>query len=1052
MQVKRLCCALAIGTAILITASTGRAADSGGRWDKFADTVFQHIAQDADLPNAAIPTAICEDGEGFMWFGSQNGLARWDGYRFRNYQSDLAIAGTLPDNYINALHRDTRGRLWIGTNSGGLALYDPDHDRFTTYAAGPHGLSHVRIMGIADDGAGGVWIATDGGLDHLDARSGEIRQIHHRDGVAGSLPTNHVSAVLRDRNGVLWVGTSQGLVRSRANSQSFTPVPLPALKKRIASVRALFQDSVGRVWIGTSREGVYVVDPHADSARPVIVKGPDRAELQTETIIAIAEARPNRMWFAIENEGIVALDLGTLQTRRIQHDPTLPSSLGDDTVWALERDTSGLMWVGTSRTLSRHDPRQDAVVTVFGGSSRKDGVSEGNVYSILPGPDGRIWLGLGNNGVDRLDPVTGQVEGVRPDRAGTGPAYAGRSRLSKSPIDAAALSPSGEVYLGTRQGLYRVDRMGRDVFHVPLPPPDPATEVWTLLRDGHVLWIGGLDGLWQLDLDAGADAPVRAVDMTQFTDRRVTSIEPGLAGDLWIGTENGINRFDPVSHAVERILPDRANPAGLPARLVNSSLFDRHGRLWVATAGGGISVLVERESSGRPRFRRLGVASGLPNDDVDKLLLDHAGNVWAGTDNGLAVIDPETFAVRALGRADGVVISNYWANSGVTTPQGEVLFGGIGGLTVIRPERLTNWTYRPMVVVTDLRIGGRQVPPGRYDGSGPEVDQEAVQGSVGGKPLEVTPEANSIAVEFSALDYSAPERCRYSYRLEGYDDNWIDTDAAHRVAIYTNLPPRSYILRIRGSNRDGTWSDKVLSLPFRVLPAWYQTIWFRLIESCIVFALIVMLVRGFTGHLRRRQRELERCVAERTVELEESRRQLERFAYYDFLTGLPNRRMFTDDFRKALAIARRREDHFALLLLDLDAFKQINDTYGHDAGDALLIEVADRLRSAVREADSVARLGGDEFAILLVGDHDCAAIEHVCQRIIESFLFPVPFKGAEMTASLSIGVSIFPDHGETQDGLYKLADIALYEAKRTGRNPSIWSPVPSDLESFSPRS
>jgi diguanylate cyclase (GGDEF)-like protein len=1033
MQVKRLCCALAIGTAILITASTGRAADSGGRWDKFADTVFQHIAQDADLPNAAIPTAICEDGEGFMWFGSQNGLARWDGYRFRSYQSDPAIAGTLPDNYINTLHRDIQGRLWIGTNSGGLALYDPDHDRFTTYAAGPHGLSHVRVMGIADDGAGALWVATDGGLDHLDIRTGEIRQNHHRDGDAGSLPANHVSAVLMDSSGVLWVGTSQGLVRSRADAQSFTPVPLPAPKKSTAAVRALFQDSGGRVWIGTSRQGAYVIDPHAGSTRPVIAKGPDRAELQSETIVAIAEARPNEMWLGTSSEGIVALDPDTLQTKRIRHDPALPSSLGDDTVWVLERDRSGLMWVGTSRTLSRHDPRQDAALTVFGGSSRKNGLSEANVYSILPGPDGHIWLGLGNNGVDRLDPVTGLAEGLRPDPAGAGSARAGRRRLSKSPVDAAALSASGEVYLGTRQGLYRIDRAARNVFHVPLAAPDPATEVWTLLRAGHVLWIGGVDGLWQLDLDAGAGAPVRAVDMTQFTDRRVTSIEPGLAGDLWIGTENGINRFDPISHAVERILPDRENPAGLPARLVNSSLFDRHGRLWVATAGGGISVLVERESGGRPRFRRLGMASGLPNDDVDKLLLDHAGNVWASTDNGLAVIDPETFAVRALGRADGVVISNYWANSGVTTPQGEVLFGGIGGLTVIRPERLTSWTYRPMVVVTDLRIGGRP-------------------GTVEGKPLEVTPEANSIAVEFSALDYSAPERCRYSYRLDGYDDNWIDTDATHRVAIYTNLPPRNYVLRIRGSNRDGTWSDKVLSLPFRVLPAWYQTLWFRLIESCIVFALIVMLVRGFTGHLRRRQRELERCVAERTAELEESQRQLERFAYYDFLTGLPNRRMFTDDFRKALAIARRRDDHFALLLLDLDAFKQINDTYGHDAGDALLIEVANRLRSAVREADSVARLGGDEFAILLVGDHDYAAIEHVCERIIESFLHPVPFEGAEMTASLSIGVSIFPDHGETQDSLYKLADVALYEAKRTGRNPSIWSPMHSDLESVRPRS
>jgi diguanylate cyclase (GGDEF)-like protein len=437
-------------------------------------------------------------------------------------------------------------------------------------------------------------------------------------------------------------------------------------------------------------------------------------------------------------------------------------------------------------------------------------------------------------------------------------------------------------------------------------------------------------------------------------------------------------------------------------------------------------VLDSRSHDGKPHFIRLGAAQGLASESIDKLLEDARGQIWASTDDGLAVIDPNSFAVRTLRRAEGAPIANHWAGAGAGTAEGELLFGAVGGLIIVRPAKLTQWSYHPPVVVTDVRIGGKRVPASNFNS-----DQDVV-------PLTLTPDANSVAVEFAALDYSAPERNRYAYRLDGFDADWIETEPSRRLAAYTNLLPGDYALRLRGSNRDGMWTDSVLTVPIHVLPAWYQTIAFRILAGIAFFVLIVAVVQVRTIYLRKARRELERVVIERTAELRESQRQLQQIAYCDTLTALPNRRMFMEEFRELLVLAGLQNGRFALLLIDLDRLKHINDTLGHDVGDALLIEAAIRLQAAVRKSDCVARLGGDEYAVLLTQNPAASDIEAVCKRIVESFALEVTVNGVSVRTSPSIGVAVFPDHGTVQDRLYKSSDLALYEAKRMGGNTWCW--------------
>ena len=990
---------------------------ASGRWTALADTIFEHLARDNELPNSTVPTALAEDGEGFLWVGTQGGLARWDGYHFRSYKADPGVPGSLPDNFVKKLHTDILGRLWIGTNSGGLARYEPDGDRFITYAVGAAGLSNASVRDIVDDGHGGIWIATDGGLDHL-ADTGQIEHLRHDGNDADSLPDDRVRALFRDADGALWVGTAAGVVRRDAGTKRFVPVPLQSDGK-VAVAWSFSQDSAGRVWIGTVRQGAYVVEKE-HAPRAILESGEPQSTVRTEGIHAIVEIRPGEIWLGTDGHGIVAVDTTTFATRRIRHDPTLLSSLPDDDVQALHIDRSGLVWICTNRGISRYNPRQSAIFTVFGGSSRQATLSDPNVDSVLPMPDGRVWLGLDNNGIDILDPAGLRVGALRPD-----PQHPTRA-LPKDYVNALVRGPSGDVYIGTEQGLYRADRLGHGVVRLSVPKHDPSGAVWALYFEHSVLWVGAFDGLWALDLGADGNPTAASAAVEGLTDQRVTAIDRGPVGSLWIGTKNGLNRVEPDSHAVERIFPDPPQATALAAGYIATLLTDRRGRLWVGTLGGGISVLDGREHDGRPHFMRLGMRQGLASENVDKLLEGAGGQIWASTDDGLAVIDPSSFAIRTLRRAEGAPIANHWAGAGAATPEGELLFGGIGGLVIVCPERLTLWSYHPPIVVTDVRIGGKRVPASHIDG-----DQAVV-------PLTVIPGANSIAVEFAALDYSAPERNRYAYRLDGFDSDWVETEPSRRLAAYTNLLPGAYALRLRGSNRDGVWTDAVLTVPIRVLPAWYQTAAFRILAGIVFFALVAGIVQVRTIYLRRARRELERQVIERTAELRESQRQLQQIAYCDTLTALPNRRMFMEEFRELLVLSGLQNGRFALLLIDLDRLKHINDTLGHDVGDALLIEAAIRLQAAVRKSDCVARLGGDEYAVLLTQNPAAADIEAVCKRIVDSFTLEVLVNGAGVKTSPSIGVAVYPDHGTSQDRLYKSADLALYEAKRMGGNTWCW--------------
>jgi diguanylate cyclase (GGDEF)-like protein len=980
---------------------------SGARpWSLDGQMVFERMAS---LETSAV-TAIAQDPQGFLWFGTQSNLLRWDGYQLRPYARNPDATGSLPDNFIRSLLVDERGQLWVGSNSGGLSRYDPQTDGFVSFPVGANGTSDGTISVLISDRRGGLWIGTGHGIDHLDGATGRI------DLPDANLPRDTITALLLDHAGTLWVGTRKGLLRRGRVDSQFLPYPLAAPEGPAPVIRALHEDSAGRIWIGIDLNGVFILEPGTHTPRRLL-EAPGSGRPLIDNISTICEVDKSEVWLGTAESGIVRVDTTSWKIVREQRDLARSRGLPSNQIDSLFLDRSGMAWVGTRVVLSNVNPRQHLIQTFYGGSTPGLLIRADAVSSMLALPDGRVWLALVAGGVEIVDPVAGPVGMIRsapdnPDR-----------NLPNAQVIAMARWDDGSIFLGTAAGLYRAGPDRRSLVRVQVPTQSKTLDVRALLvADGH-LWLGGLDGLFKLDVLPGGALGLQRRWDTELGDPRVRTVIRGRDADIWIGTTSGVAHVESATGEVTRLTNDPRNRTLLPGGYVSSMLIDRRGRLWVATFGRGIQVEQSHDAGGQPIFRRLTQSDGLPQNSVDALLQDFDGNIWASTDGGLAHIDLDSLAIRVFRTEQGVGIDGFFTGDAATTPAGDLLFGGLNGLIVVHPMRLATAAEAAPIVITDVRVGGRNLAPSQ---------------SLLSSGLTVGSQNRSLAIEFAALNFTDPELQRYGYRLQGFDKDWLETPASRRVASYTNLPPGDFVLQLRSAAAGSGWSTP-LDVAVHVQPAWYEHFLARALAAIIVLLLIVGFVQIRTTLLRRRQRELESIVAERTAQLQRNQENLKSMAYLDVLTGLPNRRAFNDDLRRFIAEGGRGQGDFALLLIDLDGFKAINDTVGHGVGDAVLVEVAARLRTLIRETDVAARLGGDEFCVILAQPRDMAAVDSACARIIKKLSDPMVFGDRIVAIGASIGVAKVPrECTTTPDELHKAADMALYEAKRGGRGTWRW--------------
>lgn len=831
----RACCATALLGLLLLVPTGAAAAD----WSVFSEPLFERLGREQGLPNDVVG-AIVQDRAGFIWFGTGGGLARFDGHRFRHYTGDPGNQDSLPDSYVTALHVDPNGVLWVGTNAGGLARYDATADRFVRVN---DGLQNLSILSILTDAQGRLWTGTVGGVHVRDPATGKGQFYTRRGPEPDSPALDQIRDMVELPDGGLLLASGRGLVRFDPSGDLGTPVNLGGLVPAEVAIQGLLRDGKGRLWVTGEFPGVAMWDPATGEQKLFPLLGDGDPASAPVAKHALAELSPDRIVVGTQGAGLAELEVATGKVVVRRNDPTLSSSLVASDVRALLVDRSGILWVGTwGGGVCRRNPQTQAVLSVPASHIRPDRLSDPQVRSLMLAPDGRLWAGLQANGVDILDPATGTRDGIRPGSGG----------LPDGAVLALETAPDGSQYIGTQRGLFRRRPGAARVEPVALPPPATNAAVWFLMRQGETLWMAA-DGLVALDLASGAMKAerTRLGDARSLIDNRVRVLAPGPDGGLWVGGNAGLHYRD-ANGGFQRIRNDPADASSLSHNFITAILTDAKGRLWVGTLGGGLNILEAGWKPGQPvKFRRLGRTDGLPTLLINALRQDATGRIWASTDAGLAVINGDDLSVQPLGRPDGVGVGSFWANSVAMDAEGQMMFGGRDGLVVVRPDRLDAWRTLAPTVVTELRVDGKSVPADPFNLPAPPT-------------LNLLPDQRSLSVEFAALDYTAPDRTRFLYRLDGFEEQWSAGDGSHRNVAYANLSPGSYRLQVRGSNRAGLFAEEALVVPVTVLPAWYQTWWFRGLALLAVLGTAWGGVQLRTLSLRRRQRELEREVAERT--------------------------------------------------------------------------------------------------------------------------------------------------------------------------------------------
>ena len=742
---------------------------------------------------------IVQDNQGFMWFATSYGLYRYDGYTFKVFVHDPGNLDSLSGVAITALFKDRGGTLWIGCDQF-LNKLNPETEAFSRYPV-------PFVTHISQDKEGTLWLATPSGLYGLDPTNGRISHFFHDPTNPSSLSSNHVIYSGGDRTGNLWVATPGHLDEFDRRKGTVTRhISIPETPYGFG----FYQDRFGVFWIfHVSPNPLWAFDVNTNTlTRYIFPREPTGTAVTRVT--TMLEDQEGTLWIGTHGPGLLKFDREHKRFIRYRNDPSDPGSIPQNDVDALFSDQEGSIWVGLgSMGPVRFTPKSPPFRRLFyaaGGPTTEDPFV-GAIYEDL---QGILWIGT-PKALNRIDRKTRSVTVYR---------YGGPE--NDTDVIAIREDSSGALWVGTYgHGLLRFDRRTGKFKKYRLTD-DFVSRL--LVDHNGTLWAATTEGLSRFDPTTDS---FRSSELTPHGDQPYLALAEDREGTLWLGADSaGLLRFDPATRRLAFYQQGMNRSGALSDNHVNSVYFDHTGSLWVGTQNGLNKF--DRETM---TFSVYTERNGLPGNAVGCILEDSHGYLWMSTNNGVARFYPQTGAFRTFSTADGLPGRNLIGRGACfKSANGEMFFGGFSGATAFFPDLISDSSNVPPVVLTSFRSFGIEVRPGSRSFLKKSINYN--------DSITLAHSQNTFSIQFSALSYLDSTTNRYRYRLNGLDHiEWNEVGSDQRVATYTTLPPGVYTFRVQGATSSGPWGEPGAQLRIEILPPWWGTLWFRATCSALLLLL-----------------------------------------------------------------------------------------------------------------------------------------------------------------------------------------------------------------------
>jgi len=813
--------------------------------DEAPNLVFTHLSPEDGLSDTRI-MVILQDHQGFMWIGTQRGgLNRYDGYEFTVYKSDRDDESSISNNFIWSMFEDSQNNLWVGTNGGGLNLYDRATDSFIHYPIDESGVPYSNIKTIAEDADGTLWLggSSASGFSKFNRETGEFFHYQLEEGDDG------VRDIHQDREtGLLWLGTyDHGILLFDSETEEFVE-NYPSILNDTTTLSSNFihqitQRSNGDLWV-TTDDGLNRFNRETETFTRYANNLDDPSGLKFGA--NMFEDSHGRFWVTGGGRGLNLYHPDSDTFTTYVHDPDDPNSLSANTIYILSEDASGALWVGVNGGgVSRASGEPPKFNLYRSSQNNPDSLSGNGVRSLYAADKNDIWIGA--NGLNYFDGQTFTRYLHDPDDPTT---------LSHNLINTIVEDPRGGLWITTDNGLNYFD--GEKFTRYMHDPDDPDSiggpiSVGAYLDDRGGLWIA----LYSVGMDYFDGE--KFIHFRPDDDSGLTSRWPYLiiedaydANRVWVATFGGIIEIDLETQVFTDIFPTEELLEIVPSNQFINLYQDDSGLLWV---GGGESGLMLFDPDTQEAVKHYTTSDGLADNSVSSIVGDEHGQLWVTTQNGLSQFDPQTETFRNYYVADGLQSNQF--TSGTIAPDGQIFVGGPNGLNAFYPEQIQDNPTVPPVVLTDFELFNQSAVIG--------ADDSPLQKSINSvDELVLSYDQSVFTFEFSALNYSVPERNQYAYMMEGFDDDWRFTTSDRRFATYTNLNPGNYTFRVRASNNDGLWNEDGVSLPITITPPWWQTWWAYIAYALAGIASIFAFITWRTRSVTQRNEMLQSQLDERT--------------------------------------------------------------------------------------------------------------------------------------------------------------------------------------------